>query len=327
MNKKLFKYLIVGFGNIGHKRQVALGKKAIATLDPNPNSHADFFSPNQIDQKTLSKFNAVVITVPRREKIEAVKYWLKKGKHVLVEKPMVLTPQEAKKLQSLARKNKVIWYTAYNYRFEPHIVKIKKLIDSGFLGDHYSTHMVYGFGNVRQLIGTWRETGFGALDEVGCHLVDLVHYLLGYRADQFEALYLQKTEAKTFDHCVLTTKDKKVLMEASWIMWKNIFSIDIYGSKGSLHMSGLCKWGESILLVRTRILPAGIPEEKKFVASGPPDPTWKEDIKYFESIIKERKTSLNTDLFITQSLLKIITNYTKMSNKQAINKLLETKYV
>ena len=36
------RYLIVGYGNIGHKRKDALGKKCIATADPIPKAEADF---------------------------------------------------------------------------------------------------------------------------------------------------------------------------------------------------------------------------------------------------------------------------------------------
>lgn len=325
MNKKqVYKYLIVGFGNIGRKRKDVLGKKVVATLDPNPNAQADFTSLDEIDLKTMAKFNCVVITVPRKEKIEAVEYWLKKGKNILVEKPMILTLKQAKKLQVIARKNKVIWYTAYNYRFEPNIVTLKKLISEGVLGKLYTAHMVYGFGNVAQLKDTWRGTGFGALDEVGVHLIDFAQFLFGYKNGDFEALFLSKTEAKTYDHCLLSTKDRKIIIEASWIMWKNVFSMDIYGELGSFHMKGLCKWGESELIIRTRVLPAGIPPEKRYIEKGPPDPTWKEDIKEFEKMVRGKKTSFKTDTQITEILLSIITGYTSTTKKEALDKLLES---
>ena len=36
------KYLIVGYGNIGHKRKAALGKNFIKTFDPNPQVDSDY---------------------------------------------------------------------------------------------------------------------------------------------------------------------------------------------------------------------------------------------------------------------------------------------
>lgn len=312
-------YIIIGYGNIGHKRKDAIGKKCIATVDPNPNSKADYKDASQIPKSVIKKCDSVIITVPRHEKNKAVEYWLKKNKNVLVEKPFIITKSEGEKLLNIARKNKVIWYTGYNYHFEPHIIRIKQLLDKGFLGKLYRAHFIYGFGNVRQLIGTWREVGSGALEEISPHLIDFTHFLLGYNMNEIKALSLRKVESKTYDHCVLTTKDLKVLLESSWIMWKNAFVIEIFGEKGSIHMNGLCKWGDSELIVRKRILPAGLPEEKRFViknTSGS-DPTWKADIRYFEKMAKDKKSSFKSDLKISDALIKILRDYSSISEKEA----------
>lgn len=311
-------YLIVGFGNIGHKRKEALGKKCLATIDPSPQSGADYQDARQIPDKIVKKCQAIVITVPRHTKLDLIKFWISQGKHILVEKPLVINQKEEKELQKLIKKNQVIIYTGYNHRFEPHIVKIKKLISSGFLGKLYSARLVYGFGNVRQIIGTWRESGLGAFEEIVPHLLDFSQFLFGYKTNDFKPLSLRQTEAKTFDYCLLTTVDFKVLMEASWIRWKNTFMIEAFGERGSLHMSGLCKWGESELIIRKRIFPAGVPKEKRLIVKGPPDLTWIKDIKYFESIVKQKKNSLHSDLAISEALTKILQQYLpSLSVKQA----------
>lgn len=323
-NKNKLKYIIVGYGNIGHKRHDILGNKVIATLDPNPNAGANYTDVSQIPEKILEEIDAVVITIPRKQKNLSLEFWLNLGKHVLVEKPMIITDKEVANLSKKLKQNKVIYYTGYNYRFEPHIMRIKKIIESKSLGKLYSARLVYGFGNVAQLKGTWRDTGYGALDEVGCHLIDLSMHLFGYSENEFEAIKLVNFEAKSFDHCILSTNDKKVIMEASWIMWKNTFTIEAYFEKGSIHMNGLCKWGKSDLIVRKRIYPAGIPKEKLYTISGPPDPTWKSDIKQFEEAIRLSKNSLYSDLNITKSLVNILKSHNNNLNAQAIiQKLLE----
>ena len=51
----------------------------------------------------------------------------------------------------------------------------------------------------------------------------------------------------------------------SLCMWKNTLRCDIIGTKGSLHLNSLCKWGPSVLKLRKRVFPSGKPIEKKFI--------------------------------------------------------------
>lgn len=315
------KYIIVGFGNIGHKRQAILGAKCIATVDPNPQVRADFADSSQVPKSLLDKCQAVIVAVPRQPKLELVEYWLSRGRHVLVEKPLVINKIQAKRLQNIARKNKVIWYTAYNHRFEPNIVRIKKLLDKKMIGKLYHGQIAYGFGNAGELKKTWRETGCGVLDEVGCHLVDFAHWFYGYKAADFLGKASGSNELSVWDYCTFGTTDGKLIAETSWVTWKNSFSIDLFGRLGSIHMSGLCKWGASRLTIRTRIFPSGAPREKTLVEKGP-DQTWAMDLKYFENQVRQNKTTHDNDLFTSQALANIAKSLDpKLKNEQVYKKL------
>ena len=68
---------------------------------------------------------------------------------------------------------------------------------------------------------------------------------------------------------------------------KNDLDCEIIGSKGSLKMSSLCKWGPSVLSLQKRVLPSGRPKEKKITIKK--DPTWALEQKYFENLIKLKK--------------------------------------
>ncbi|MBI4039359.1 Gfo/Idh/MocA family oxidoreductase [Candidatus Daviesbacteria bacterium] len=315
------KYIIVGFGNIGHKRQAILGPRCIATVDPDPRTKADFADSSQVPRSLIDECRAVIVAVPRQPKLELVEYWLLRSKHVLVEKPVVITKTQAKRLQSIARKNKVIWYTAYNHRFEPNIARIKKLLAKKTIGKLYHGQIAYGFGNVKELKKTWRETGYGVLDEVGCHLVDFAHWFYGYRAEDFRGERFGSNELSVWDYCTFGTTDGKLIAEASWVTWKNSFSIEFFGSLGSIHLSGLCKWGTSRLTIRTRIFPAGVPIEKIFVEKGP-DQTWTKDLKYFENQVRQNKTTYDNDLVTSQALVNIAKSLDqKLKNEQVYKKL------
>ncbi|MDO8503270.1 MAG: Gfo/Idh/MocA family oxidoreductase [bacterium] len=296
------RYLIVGYGNIGHKRQAALGRKCVATVDPNPKAGADYKNYREVP---LGIFDTAVLTIPQQIKTELTEYFLRQRKHVLVEKPLITSPKDGKELLALARKNKVIWYTSYNHRFEPNIQKIKTLIDKGFLGKLYHARFIYSFGNIKERLGTWRETNFGVLEEIAPHQLDFVMNFFGYKGRDFKTLIARKVESDIFDHWLIVTTDKKVSIELSAVTWKNVFSIDIYGKRGSIHMNGLNKWGGSRLSVRTRVLPSGAPIEKNSQTSGP-DLTWKKDFRYFERMVLLKKTSYENDLAVSQALATVI---------------------
>lgn len=301
------RYIIVGFGNIGHKRAAVLEKKLVATVDPKIELKADYKDSKDVP---LGIFDTAVLTIPQELKYGLTKYFLSKGKNVLIEKPLIITPKQGKILKSFSKKTEAVWNTSYNHRFEPNIIRFKKLVQSGFLGKIYHGRLVYSFGNIKERIGTWRETKFGILEEIAPHLIDFATNILGYKGNDFIPLIAQKNEAKVFDHFTFLTSDKKIVLETSSVTWKYKFLLEVFGSNGSLHLDGLRKWGGSTLIKRTRILPSGAPKEKIFTDSGK-DVTWEKDFKYFEKQVKENKSSLKNDLEMSLALAKI----TKGGNK------------
>lgn len=295
---KSMRYLIVGFGNIGKKRAAVLGKKVTATADPDPKQDADYIDVHDVPHQI---YDAAVLTIPQQFKYELTEYFLKIKKHVLVEKPLIITPAQGKHLAKLARENNVICYTSYNHRFEPNIVKIKKLLYKGTIGKLYHARFVYSFGNIKERIGTWRETEFGVLEEIVPHQLDFAMSFFGYRGDDFKTLIARKVESEIFDHWMIATKDNKVIIECGAVTWKNVFSIDIYGELGSIHLNGLRKWNGGELVVRKRVFPTGVPKEKLSFDKGP-DITWQKDFQYFERQILKDKSSLESDLQMSKAI-------------------------
>lgn len=302
------RYIIVGFGNIGHKRAKVLGKKLVATVDPKIELKADYKDSKDVP---LEIFDTAVLTIPQQLKYGLTKYFLSKGKNVLIEKPLIITPKQGKILKYLNNKTGAIWHTSYNHRFEPNIVKFQKLIESGFLGKIYHGRFIYSFGNINERLGTWRETKFGVLEEIAPHLLDFVISFLGYKGNDFEPLVTRNNESKIFDHFTFMTKDKKIILETSSVTWKYQFLLEIFGSKGSLHLTGLRKWGGSTLIKRTRVLPSGAPKEKIIEDSGP-DLTWEKDFQYFEKMFNQKKNSLKSDIEIGVALAKITSGGNKI---------------
>ena len=290
-------YLLVGLGNIGQKRRHLLGERCVATIDPF-NPAADYRSPEAYPR---DDYQAVILSVPNQAKLDLLEGFLRRGKHVLIEKPLLFADYgRAEHLDQLAHERGVIWYTSYNHRFEPLIARLKDELEGGRLGTLYHGRLFYGNGTVGNIVGTWRDQGLGVLEDLGSHLLDLTGHLLGRR--EFRAVALSSHESAAFDHCVLTSADSDLVLEASFLSWKNTFAIDLYGSRGSLHVHGLPKWGASELVIRERVLPSGVPREERVDAPAGLDVTWQRDLEHFERLVTGRQTSMENDWWISWTL-------------------------
>ena len=110
------------------------------------------------------------------------------GKHVLCEKPLARTAAEAKAMWDAveAATPSVKHMVAFNYRFVPAVRMIRDLIDQGAFGRIYHWRAVYLQEWIMPHYGTpiiWRlqkdVAGSGALGDLGAHIIDLAHYLVG----------------------------------------------------------------------------------------------------------------------------------------------------
>ena len=121
------KTVIVGLGVQGKKRRKFISSNSIVSVDPYV-VEADY---RFIEDVPLKIYDTVLICVPDNLKLKTIKYCLENKKNVLVEKPLISNSvKKIEKFKNLADRNKVILYTAYNHRFEPHFKRLKKLLDS-----------------------------------------------------------------------------------------------------------------------------------------------------------------------------------------------------
>lgn len=113
---------------------------------------------------------------------------LEAGKHVLCEKPLANTLAEAREMVEAARKAAeagTVSMVCHNYRRVPAVQLAKRLIDEGRLGEirHWRAVYLQDWLLDPGAPLTWRlrkETGgAGPLADLGSHLVDLAHFLVG----------------------------------------------------------------------------------------------------------------------------------------------------
>ncbi len=297
------RYLVIGYGNIGAKRRQVLADRCVATVDPY-NPTADFAS---VADCPVDQYDAAVLAVPNRLKIELLEFLLARGKHALVEKTLLFPDREmADRLQQIATRGRAIWYTSYNHRFEPHVVNVKRLLAEGVVGDVYRVRMFYGNGTAAEVAGTWRDDGLGVLEDMASHLIDLTGSVFGRFGVDFLVWERRGHELSSIDHCILATTDRQVVIECSFLSWRNRWSIEVVGARGALRMEGLTKWGPSELIIQRRQFPSGVPEENRDVVTMP-DPTWAADVRYFETMVASGQTSYENDLWLSRTILQAAT--------------------
>ena len=299
------KVIVVGLGVQGEKRRQFAGLDFVASVDP-VKEGAQY---KKITDVPLASYDAALVCLPDQPKYEVIRYLLEQGKHVLVEKPLWTEKDEQLyELQALASKNKLVCYTAYNHRFEPHFVRMKNLIDSGELGEIYHCRLFYGNGTARLVRNSvWRDEGAGVLPDLGSHLLDTINFWFSQQPTLFEVVSMNTFENRAPDYAMLINKQSspQITFEMTLLSWRNHFVCDIYAEKGSAHIESLCKWGPSRFIHRKRILPSGRPTEQE-VTLIQNDPTWEIEYAYFKKLIAEgSQTQLDTDLWIQQELHRL----------------------
>jgi predicted dehydrogenase len=106
------------------------------------------------------------------------------GKHVVCEKPLGRTADESFEIWKRVAATGVRHMCAFNYRFVPAIRLAREMLDAGELGEirHFRARYLQDWGDDPSL-DTWRfhadEAGSGALGDLGAHVIDLAHYLVG----------------------------------------------------------------------------------------------------------------------------------------------------
>ncbi len=151
--------------------------------------------------------DGVVICVSNTYHCDMTVKALKHKKHVLCEKPIAVTLEEAELMINTAKAEDRYLMIAHNQRLCPTNRKVKELINSGKLGRIISFRTVFAHGgpevwSVDKSSGTWflnkTKAGLGALGDIGIHKADLMRWLLGEEIKQVTSVVgtLDKKDAE-----------------------------------------------------------------------------------------------------------------------------------
>lgn len=302
--------IIIGSGTQGIKRLKYVKKyfNFKGYVDPLSNL-AKYKNIKEVPTKI---YDVAFLCLPDNSKKDVIDFLVKEKKHMLVEKPLILSSKEYHHIEDQANKNNLYIYTAYNHRFEQHIINLKRLLQKKKLGKIYTIDIFYGNGTAKLVKkSNWKNKGDGVISDLGSHLLDIISFLFPKKKINYKITYKNKYETKSFDHAAIfsekkNNKDINIFLEMSYLSWKNTFELNCIGEKGSAHINSLCKWGPSYFTIRKRKLPSGYPKEKvkKIISK---DITWDKETKFFLSQINKKiKTNFSNDKSISIQIKKIL---------------------
>jgi len=188
---------IIGMGNIGqfHTDYLLQGKvsraELVAVCSPSPEKLGKF-APLAVygDAGELIRsgtVDAVLVATPHYQHTTLGIQALQAGLHVMIEKPISAHKADAERLlEAHSQKPGLVMGAMFQLRTEPRYLKIKKLIESGELGelvrvnwiitDWYRTEAYYASGGWR---ATWKGEGGGVLLNQCLHNLDTLQWLCG----------------------------------------------------------------------------------------------------------------------------------------------------
>ncbi|MCH7323095.1 Gfo/Idh/MocA family oxidoreductase [Solibacillus sp. MA9] len=106
---------------------------------------------------------------------------LESGKHVLLEKPLSISIDEAYAIEEAVKRSNKILQVGYVRRFATNVGVLKKFIDANELGELYyaKASCLRRLGNPGGWFSDVSKSGGGPLMDLGVHMVDLCWYLMG----------------------------------------------------------------------------------------------------------------------------------------------------
>lgn len=205
--------------------------KSPSTLSKFPNSYTKVTDYKKL--LDLKDVDGVIIATPATTHFKIAKDFLSKGYNVLVEKPVVLSQKDAKKLSTQINKN--IFMAGHIKLYSPALIKIKKLLPK--IGDVISIDLQSGnngpFRNDISVLWDW-----------GPHLVSMMLYLFETEPWKISAIAVSKLRDKTKLYDIVSIRlqyQNKMIanLQMSWLLPKKIRTMLIIGTKGSIFLDEL----------------------------------------------------------------------------------------
>jgi predicted dehydrogenase len=299
---------LVGCGLIGGKRARALGParlaaavdadperaRRLAAQHPGCTAGADWRAAvvrDDVDLVIVSTTNDHLAPVA----LEAVR----RGKHVLVEKPAARNAAELAPVVEAARTAGVAVKVGFNHRFHPALRKAHEFFSAGEIGPLLYMRARYGHGGRLGYDREWRAdpaiAGGGELLDQGVHLIDLARWFFGDFTEVRGCTATYFWDMPVEDNGFLTlrtVRGQTAWLHASCTEWKNLFCFEVFGRHGKLQVDGL---GGSYGVERLsfyRMKPEMGPPETTIWEYPGEDLSWRDEFEHLLDCIAGRRPPL-----------------------------------
>lgn len=246
---------IIGCGLIGQKRAKALAGARLTACADLVRERAELLARTAPGAAAGDDWRAmvdradvdiVIVATTNESLAEIACFAVEAGKHVLVEKPGARSLAEIDPVIDAAARRRRLVRVGFNHRYHPALLKARELFDSGALGELMFLRGRYGHGGRIGYDKEWRAnpalSGGGELVDQGVHLIDLSRWFLGEftTVSGFAHTYFWRMPVDDNAFMLLrTAREQAAFLHVSCTEWKNLFSLEIYGRDGKLHVEGL----------------------------------------------------------------------------------------
>jgi predicted dehydrogenase len=189
------------------------------------------------------RIDLVVIATPNVVHAPLAIAALAAGRHVLVDKPMATSLDEARRMAAAARAAGRVLSVFHNRRWDADFLALRRLVEDGRLGEVIELHS--HFDRFRPLVpDRWRDRagpGAGLWFDLGPHLVDQALLLFGMPHDLWADIAAQRDGAQVDDsfHVVLRWPRLRAVLHAGALVADNGLRFAVHGTGGSFTKHGL----------------------------------------------------------------------------------------
>jgi predicted dehydrogenase len=171
----------------------------------------------------------VVVVAPTHLHYTIASYALERGIHVLIEKPIATTEQEALSLIELGRSQGATIAVGHVERFNPAVIALKQLIASGDLGQIFSLHA--------RRIGPYppRIRDVGVTLDLATHDLDAMRSLIGVEVERVYAETQRRIEREHEDllfGIVRFANGTVGMLDVNWITPTKVRELSVTGERG-----------------------------------------------------------------------------------------------
>lgn len=233
------KCVVIGVGNMGkhHARNYSEIKDCtlVAVSDINPEvglliaqKYNCKYYKSYRNMLKSEDFEIATIATPIKTHFEIALECIKANKNLLIEKPICLSEKEAIQLIHLAKEKGVKISVGYIERFNPAIIRLKKIIENGSLGEIKS--MIFrriGPPPIQNI-----ETN--VIMDIGVHDINLANFFLNKMPQKSEVFWgkTEKSVYENFADIYLSYKSASVHIQVNWITPVKIRELMVNFSKG-----------------------------------------------------------------------------------------------